>query len=125
MNFGRLRNKVEEVVEPESVPNGIVGDHTTDSTAIITLSGKIDATNFQSVQDKALAILNSTTITELIFDADQVSYVSSAGLRMFNAINQQAQHLQKAYKVINMRSDIAKMFHMMGYGSAFDIQVKE
>ena len=56
---------------------------------------------------------------------NDVTYVSSAGLRMFSAINQYAEEKQYVYKLIEMQNAILKMFQMTGYANAFQIEVKE
>lgn len=126
MNFNRLKKNRENSSQQEiSVQNGLMTQIIDGDTATLVLSGKIDATNFQVIQDATMAVLNTDTIQNLVFDTETVTYVSSAGLRMFNAINLQAQSLKKGYRAINMRSDIYKMFQLMGYGNAFDITTKE
>lgn len=87
---------------------------------------KIDAKNFESIQNEAITFLadEDKAISEFVFDLDNVIYVSSAGLRMFSAINKIAQQADIEYKLINLRKDILKMFQLTGYASIFKIEEK-
>ena len=55
----------------------------------------------------------------------EVTYVSSAGLRMFSAVNQKATENIISYKLIQMKESISKLFQLTGYASAFTIELLE
>lgn len=97
---------------------------TENNVTTVKLSGKIDARNFEDIQIKVSSIVDNEPIDGLVFDMDEVTYVSSAGLRMFSAINQVTAEKGLSYKLTNMREDIIKMFQMTGYASAFCIEAK-
>ena len=82
---------------------------------------KVDAKNFQEIEELAKAEIDahSGTISEVEFDLSNVTYVSSAGLRMFSAINSVSQDHGLDYSVVNLRKDILKMFQLTGYSSIF------
>lgn len=92
---------------------------------LIKLSGKIDAANYEEIQEKVLNLLNTDEeIESLTFDVNEVSYVSSAGLRLFSAINTVCKKNQISYKLSGLREDIMKMFQLTGYASIFKIEVQ-
>lgn len=95
-----------------------------DGIAILSLSGKIDALCFSSIQEKAVSLLEQNNVVGLAFDMKNVSYVSSAGLRMFAAVHKKAVSAGKSYKLTQIRGDIYKLFQMTGYTSAFCLEVQ-
>lgn len=82
---------------------------------------KVDAKNFQEIEEAAKEEINSASdsISEVEFNLGNVTYVSSAGLRMFSAINSLSQEHGLDYSVVNLRKDILKMFQLTGYSSIF------
>lgn len=90
----------------------------------IFLNGKIDASNSETIQEYVVKLIDETELTSIVFDMNDVTYVSSAGLRMFSAVNQKSIEYGIEYRLINMRQDIQKMFQMTGYASAFSIETK-
>ena len=85
---------------------------------------KIDARNYEEIQNEIIEILKNRDINNFVFDLDNVSYVSSAGLRMFSAVNKVASENCIDYKLINLVSEIYRMFELTGYASAFKIEEK-
>ena len=110
--------------EEPKIQNGIIGITEENGCITVSLSGKIDANNFEEIQEKVLALIEND-VRELVFNMDVVNYVSSAGLRMFSAINRKAAEKDISYKLTMMRRDIMKLFQMTGYASAFCIELKD
>ena len=48
---------------------------------IIFLSGRIDSNNVAAIEKDIKSVVNDNRDRELIFDADKLEYISSAGLR--------------------------------------------
>ena len=48
----------------------------------IGIEGRIDATNASAVEEKIFAIKNDNPGLHTVIDADQLEYISSAGLRV-------------------------------------------
>lgn len=127
MNLRRFNTeeKAELDVNENLIPNGIVDISTEQNTVTVLLSGKIDANNFQEIQKKAFELLDKHNTKHLIFNMKEVTYVSSAGLRMFSAVNQKATENIISYKLIQMKESISKLFQLTGYASAFTIELLE
>ena len=105
--------------------NGIKGVREEPGATVVELEGKIDITNFAYIQEFAQEKIGESDKDEFIFDMKDVTYTSSAGLRMFNAVSIVASESGKSYKLIRLRKDIEKMFQMIGYASAFRIESEE
>lgn len=130
MNLGRFDRKNREANEEaadvqKEVVHGILSIAEEGDTARVNLSGKIDASNYESIQATCIELLEKDTVNSFVFDMDRVTYVSSAGLRMFSAINRKCAELSKSYRLTQMSESLFKMFQMTGYASAFAIDVKE
>lgn len=129
MNLRRFEKKTDTTEEMEKkneqLENGIVKIEEINTFVTVCLSGKIDATNFEEIQTKAFEYLQKENVKEFVFDMNFVNYVSSAGLRMFSAVNHKAAEMEVSYKLSKMREDIMKLFQMTGYASAFLIELKD
>lgn len=92
---------------------------------VVALFGKIDAANYEQIQSEVLKLIEQNEeIETFTFDVNEVSYVSSAGIRMFSAINKACKTNQISYKLTGLREDILKMFQLTGYSSVFKIEPK-
>lgn len=129
MNLKKFNREVqEEEKKNEEIPvtNGILSVDTDESgNTLVLLSGKIDANNFQDIQRIAFELLDEKKVQALTFDMYAVTYVSSAGLRMFSAVNQKSVENGVSYKLTRMRESTSKLFQLTGYASAFCIEVVE
>lgn len=128
MNLKRFDKKAQEDKQTASnsaILNGIINTETKDGITIVYLSGKIDANNFEEIQNVTFSLMTADNIHGFVFDMNDVNYVSSAGLRMFSAVNHKSAELGISYKLVKMREDILKLFQMTGYASAFYIELKE
>lgn len=92
---------------------------------VIVLKGKIDKTNYADILSEALILLKKDRIAGLKFDLQDVIYVSSYGIQMFMTVNNKAAEMEKSYKLVKLRKDISSLFQMLGYASAFRIEVAE
>ena len=82
----------------------------------------IDAKNFSSIEKDAIIVMNENTdMQSLIFDLSNITYLSSAGLRMFSAIHNAAQESHIDYELVGCSKDIKEMFLLTGYSSIFTI----
>ena len=91
----------------------------------VALEGKVDASNYELIQEETLNLISEQKAETFTFDVNDVSYVSSAGLRMFSAINKACKANGLSYKLVGLRPDIMKMFQLTGYASVFKIEIKE
>lgn len=83
---------------------------------IIPISGRIDSNNVDSIEKEIEKKLKDFE-GELIFDAKDLEYISSAGLRMILRIKKQ----NDMTKVINCKSEVYEIFEMTGFSQMMDI----
>ena len=87
-------------------------------------ASKIDAKNYKDIQEFAEREIKKAEVSAVSFDLSNVVYVSSAGLRMFSAVNSIACENDFDYRVFNLLPEITKMFQLTGYSSMFRIETK-
>ncbi len=88
---------------------------------IIFLNGRIDSNNVVEVEKAVKAVVNEHSGRELIFDADKLDYISSAGLRFLLKFRKSA---DKKILVENVSKNVYEIFEMTGFTRLFDIRKK-
>lgn len=84
----------------------------------IFLEGRIDSENADAVESelKEISALNNVGI---IFDAKDLNYISSAGLRVLLKIKKLTQN---TIKIVNVSDEIFDIFDITGFSDIFDIE---
>ena len=77
----------------------------------IAVEGRIDASNVADAEEKIFAIKNANKDKHTVIDADNLEYISSAGLRMILKLRKEAPKLA----IINVASDVYEIFDMTGF----------
>ena len=87
-------------------------------TLTVYLEGRIDSNNAQPTENEINAIREKNPHTALIFDAENLSYISSAGLR----IVLRAKKAVDDMKIINVCPDVYEIFDMTGFTEMMTIE---
>ena len=77
----------------------------------IAVSGRIDASNAAAAEEKIFAIKAENKGKHTVIDADQLEYISSAGLRVILRLRKEDPKLA----IINVASDVYEVFDMTGF----------
>lgn len=77
----------------------------------VFLCGKIDSVNCEATEKEIAAIIGSSSFEKLVFDAENLEYISSAGLRIILRTCKKYPSL----KVINVSSEVYEIFDMTGF----------
>ena len=83
----------------------------------VALIGHIDSANAGDVEKEIRDILDAEKPSDLVLDADQLNYISSAGLRIILRLRKEYADL----KIINVSSDVYEIFDMTGFTEMMDI----
>ena len=86
---------------------------------IIKLTGRIDTTNAGKIEEKINKEIG-TYKGEIILDANDLEYISSAGLRIIMRLKKK----NNKTKVINCSLEIYETFHMTGFTQMMEIEKK-
>ena len=91
---------------------------TSDDRFIIELSGRIDSGNSADVEREINEALESKGDLKLVLDAQDLEYISSAGLRVLLHLRKQHPEL----KIINVSTEVYDIFDMTGFNQMIDIE---
>ena len=77
----------------------------------IAIEGRIDASNASAAEEKIFSIKNDNPGKYTVIDADNLEYISSAGLRVILRLRKEEPKLA----IINVASDVYEVFDMTGF----------
>ena len=77
----------------------------------IAVAGRIDASNAAEAEEKIFSIKNANPGKHTVVDADQLEYISSAGLRVILRLRKEEPKLA----IINVAADVYEVFDMTGF----------
>lgn len=84
----------------------------------ISVSGRVDTVTAPELE--SFITENTNGVTELILDLKDMSYTSSAGLRVILKA-QKMMNAQGSMKVVNVQSDVMEVFEMTGFSDILTI----
>lgn len=87
-----------------------------DNSCIVKLNGRIDSTNAADAEAMISGAIDGFS-GELVLDAQNLTYISSAGLRVILRLKK----ANAATKIINANSDVYEIFDMTGFTEMMDI----
>ena len=82
----------------------------------VALNGRIDSANAAEAEKEILAATDGFT-GELVLDAENLTYLSSAGLRVILRLKK----ANKTTRIVNVSSDVYEVFDMTGFTEMMDI----
>ena len=110
----RYLKKFEEdarTMEIKKVVNG--------SQLTVYLDGRLDTITSQQLERELRTSIDG--ITELVFDLEKLSYITSAGLRVLS-VSQKVMNRQGKMIVRNMQPDVREVFDVTGLSNIMEIQ---
>ena len=84
----------------------------------IAVEGRIDASNAAEAEEKIFSIKNNNPGKHIVVDADQLEYISSAGLRVILRLRKEDPKLA----IINVAADVYEVFDMTGFTDMVTIE---
>ena len=78
----------------------------------VELEGELDAVNAPELEQRLRSEIPG--VKELVFDLQELEYISSAGLRVFLCI-QKIMRTQGEMKICNVSSDVLDIFQVSGF----------
>ncbi len=90
-----------------------------DGVFTVFLTGEIDAQNAEAVQKELDDVLEKRGDSPLVFDARELSYISSAGLRIILVAQKK---LGQKISVVNLSPVIMEIFEMAGFQHLMELK---
>ena len=97
---------------------GEIKSEVINSKLVIFLDGRIDTNNATEVEEKINSIINTNNGYELVLDAEKLSYISSAGLRVVLRLRK----VHPEIMVINASSEVYDIFDMTGFTEMIKVE---
>ena len=90
-----------------------------DSKLEIKLEGRIDTNNAPDVEQEIMSALDANDGKEPVFDAENLDYISSAGLRVLMKARKK---INKPVDVINVSRDVYDIFETTGFTDLLNVK---
>ncbi len=90
-----------------------------DGTLTIALEGRMDISTAPDLEREVKGSLDG--VTELVFDFENLAYISSAGLRVL-LLAQKKMNKQGTMKVIHVNPMVMEVFETMGFAGIITIE---
>ena len=84
----------------------------------ISIEGRVDASNANVAEEKIFSIKNENPGKHIVIDADNLEYISSAGLRVILRLRKEEPKLA----IINVAADVYEVFDMTGFTDMVTIE---
>ena len=91
----------------------------TENQLLVTLSGRLDTTTAPDLEKELTESIPG--VEELIFDIEELEYVSSAGLRVFLS-SQKKMNKQGSMKITKASQDVKEIFDVTGFSDILTIE---
>ena len=89
-------------------------------TMTVSLDGRLDSTNAQAFNEE---LGNKMTDgLNIIFDFKDLSYISSAGLRVIFSWQKKASDTGNSIKVVNVCNDVYEILNVTGFTDIFKVE---
>lgn len=85
----------------------------------IFLTGDIDAQNAADIQQEIREIVKCQADSALVFDARELMYISSAGLRVMLTVQKEA---DQKISIINLSPEVLEIFRMAGFQYLMEVK---
>ncbi len=89
-----------------------------DGTLTIFLAGRIDSSNAETVENEICAICQTNIAQALVLDAEELQYISSAGLRVIL----RQRKANATLKIVNASAEVYDIFDMTGFTEMIPIE---
>ena len=87
----------------------------------VALSGHITSANAAQVEAALMALIEGRSDKELVLDAENLEYISSAGLRVLLGAQKKMLKIG-SMKVINVCEEVMEVFEMTGFADILVIE---
>ncbi len=84
----------------------------------IALDGRLDTITSQQLEKELRTSIDG--VTELVFDLEKLSYITSAGLRVLS-VAQRVMNRQGHLSIINAQPDVLEVFEVTGLTDVMEI----
>lgn len=77
----------------------------------IKIDGRVDSTSAPALESQAFVLINANACNKVVLDAENLEYISSAGLRIILKIKK----TKADCEIVNVNNDVYEIFEMTGF----------
>ena len=96
-------------------------EETKEGAVVIKLSGRIDSGNAPAAEENIRRMLEGKGTCPVVLDAEELAYISSAGLRVLLGATQQMEGKGEMI-VRNVTTAVREVFDLTGFNKVFKIE---
>ena len=85
----------------------------------IYLPARVDSSNADEFEKEAMSLIKNDTVKESVFDASEMTYISSAGLRVLMKLQKAS---ETPLKIRNVSRDVFDIFDTTGFTTLLDVK---
>ena len=89
-----------------------------DNVLFLTLEGHIDSNNAPQAETEILSMMEGQEPAEIMIDAKDLTYISSAGLRVLLRVRK----LNENLKILNVNSEVYEILEMTGFTELLNVE---
>lgn len=98
----------------------IVSEVIKEGIKIVSLNGRLDISTQDAVQEKINSLLSDGS-PKIVIDCTDLTFISSAGLRVFMSALKQVSSVDGKLVISTLNDTTRKIFDITGYDSVFNI----
>ena len=96
----------------------VIKGYIEDNALVIALNGHIDSSNAADVEKEINQLRDENTFENVYLDAENLEYISSAGLRIILRLRKNYSEL----KIMNVHPDVYEILDMTGFTEMIDVE---
>jgi anti-sigma B factor antagonist len=97
-----------------------IATHTINDTIIIDVKGRLDTTNYNTLEKDILNIIEKGN-KKIIVNCQHLDYVSSSGLRVFLVALKKLKAINGKFALTNLQDNIKDIFEISGFITIFQV----
>ena len=97
-----------------------INEEKTDRCVIISISGRLDTTNYSLLEKKFLELIESAQ-GKILLECSELEYVSSSGLRVLLMALKKISMLKGKFVLCGLSKNISEIFEVSGFTSICEI----
>ena len=92
-----------------------------DDVTLVTIEGRLDTTNSKDFEEALQPVMSEKGIN-IVVDCEQLTYISSSGLRVFMSLLKVAKINLCTLVLEKMNAEVKSVFDMTGFSNIFTIR---
>jgi len=97
-----------------------INEQKTDQCTIISISGRLDTTNYNQLETKLMGLIDQHH-DRILVECSKMDYISSSGLRILLMALKKINQSKGRFVLCGLQENIQEIFEISGFTSIFEI----